>query len=172
MNALEDLAYLPDSIEFPDGTIYQRLQPITDVRQCHDGFPAEARVLFHCKRLKPTQDTDDDLVLKVKIQVSNEGRNSTASATGPSDTTAAELKALQLFRDNNSPYGPQFVDFRTAEQGDYGPMPGGYITYTVMTKLPGQSVLGLSYWSMPFEEREHIQQRFLEALAYVMPSQR
>lgn len=164
MTALEDLSYLPESIDFADRTMYQRLQPITDVRQCHDGFPAEARVLFQCRRVQPTDDAER-LILKVKIQVSNEGRKSTTPASGPSDTTAAELKALQLLRDANSPFGPQLVAFESKVQGDNGPMPGGYITYTVMTELPGQAVLSLSYWSMPFEERQQIQQRFLEALA-------
>jgi len=166
MTTLEDLAYLPKCIDFQDGTSYQRLQPVTDVRQCHDGFPAEARILFYCKRTQPKDQGGDDLVLKVKIQVVNEGGRSTDPVAGPSDITAAELKALQLFRDANSPYGPQLVGFQIAVQGDDGPMPGGYITYTVMTRIPGQAVLALSYWSMPFEEREQIQQKFLEALAY------
>jgi hypothetical protein len=44
-------------------------------------------------------------------------------------------------------------------------MPGGYITYTAMTCMPGTNLLALKFWSMAVEERQEIPGKFLEALA-------
>lgn len=49
-------------------------------------------------------------------------------------------------------------------QGNDGPLPGGYITYTVMTKVPGDSLLSLGFWTLDVNEREEIVQAFLSAL--------
>lgn len=166
MVSIPYLPYLESTIELSDGVSFRRLQSITDFREVHDGFPIEKRILYLCKRTDSTTDDDGkDCIVKIKVQVPNEGRDSITPQREPSNITTAELKALQLFRDGNSLYGPQLIGFKTSVQGGDGPMPGGYITYTIMTKLPGQSLLGLGYWSMTFEERQQVQQAFLEALA-------
>lgn len=51
-----------------------------------------------------------------------------------------------------------------AQQGSDGLLPGGYITYTVMTKMPGADVMGLKFWSMSDEGREAIRDSFIKAL--------
>lgn len=81
-----------------------------------------------------------------------------------STTTRAELKALTRFREANTTYAPVLVGFKKAIQGDKGPLPGGYITYTVMTQMPGDSLHNLYYWGMSDEERQEIVQYFLVAL--------
>lgn len=81
-----------------------------------------------------------------------------------STTTRAELKALQRFHDANSVHAPRLVDYKHVLQGPDGPMPGGYMTYTVMTKMPGDSLHNLYFWGMPAEEREEVVREFLEAL--------
>ena len=56
--------FLDKVVEFPDGARYELLQPLTDYRACHDGIPAEARILYICKELK----SDQEYVVKVKVQ--------------------------------------------------------------------------------------------------------
>lgn len=83
---------------------------------------------------------------------------------GPSTTTSAELEALQIFHDANSAYAPHLVDFKQTTQGPNGLLPGGYLTFTVMTKMPGESLHNLNFWGMPTEEREEIVKEFSIAL--------
>lgn len=83
--------------------------------------------------------------------------------TGPSTTTAAELQALTIFRDAKTPFAPQLVAYHSEVQQDLAPLPGGFITFTVMTKLPGVSLFG-RYWNMSPQERDEIVPRAVSAL--------
>jgi hypothetical protein len=85
---------------------------------------------------------------------------------GPSTTTALELKALRVFHETNSAFAPQLVGFNQAVQGDNCPLPGGYITYTVMNKVPGDTLYDLQYWTLPEAEREDITKEFLIVLRW------
>jgi hypothetical protein len=58
--------FLEKSINVQNAT-YEILSPITELRSCHDGTPAESRILFMCRRTAPTPD-DVEVVLKVKVQ--------------------------------------------------------------------------------------------------------
>jgi len=83
--------------------------------------------------------------------------------SGPSTTTEAELQALEIFRNANASFAPQLVTFHRTVQDDRGPLPGGFLTFTVMTKMPGNSLFG-KYWNMQQQERDEITPRAVEAL--------
>lgn len=82
---------------------------------------------------------------------------------GPSTTTAAELTALQKFRDAKTDFAPQLVAFHQQPQDDRGPLPGGFITFTIMTKLPGFALFG-KYWNLDSSERDQIVPKAVQAL--------
>lgn len=178
--------FIDRTVDFPDGATYNLLHPLTDYRACHVGTPLEARILYMCKRSE--SDGDQEFVMKVKVQyviLSLSPRWNTYENTnakfrlpgdsetdqqtpekGPSTTTALELKALAIFRTANSKYAPQLLGFKRAVQGNNCPLPGGYLTYTLMNKVPGESLFQLHYWILPEEEQQDITERFLEALRY------
>lgn len=116
-------------------------------------------MVFVCKQVSP-QVSEDGFVIKVKVQLPAEGQT---PQPGPSTTTKAELKALEMFRDAESSYAPQLVAFCRMVQDHRGPCPGGFLTFTVMTKLPGQSLFG-KFWNMTQQERDEITPKALEAL--------
>lgn len=60
-------AFLKEKIAFPDGQTYQLRRPLTNYRSCHDGEPQEARMVFFCRRIEPS-DTEEEYVIKVKVQ--------------------------------------------------------------------------------------------------------
>lgn len=102
-----------------------------------------------------------------KYRVPGKDNDPTAGSQAISSTTTrAELKALETFRGVSSEHAPRLVHYKQAIQGPSGPLPGGYLTYTVMTKMPGDSLHNLYYWGMPAEEREVIVKEFLVALRY------
>lgn len=87
---------------------------------------------------------------------------------GPSSHTLDELKALKIFADTDSPSLPHLISWKTAVQGADGPMPGGYIAYVVMTRMPGLDLLELKFWSMPEDLQEEIRKNFLVAIKCVI----
>lgn len=153
-------AFLNRVVEFPtEGTSYELLKPLTNFRKCHDGSPAEGRILFTCRQSSSSQqNSEDEFVIKIKVQYSGQGPEA-----GPSSTASAELKALEAFSKDSNPYTPHLVSWKQEIQGSAGLLPGGYITYTVMTKMPGEHLLN-RYWNLPANERENVVQEFLPAL--------
>lgn len=153
---------LPQEIVLSDSRVFRLKDAITDYRGCHVGSPKEARILFLCQ-----QDGSEGLeaIVKVKLQLPD---NDTKLVARPSTTTATELTALELFRENNTTFVPQLIAFEQRVQDAHGPLPGGYINYTFMTKMPGQNLLDYKYWSASFDERAVIQQKFIIALKYVI----
>ena len=47
-----------------------------------------------------------------------------------------------------------------------GPFSGGYISYTIMTKMPGQDLMALKFWSLSEEERIVRREAFIRVLKY------
>lgn len=157
--------YIPETITFPGATVYRLLQPITELRSCHDGEPAESRIIFICHQISPNA-SNDQHILKIKVQIpGGDRRPQNHPHPGPSTTTAEELRALSIFTNANVANVPHLLAFTTHQQPDSGPLPGGYITYTLMTLLPGQPLF--NYWSLPTATHDTIRARFLEVLKSV-----
>ena len=163
----QTLPFLTRTVDFAEhNASYELLKPLTNYRVCHDGMPAEARIVFSCKRTAsgPQQNghSDEGYIMKIKIQVSAPG--SDKPENGPSTTTAAELTALESFTQAKNPYVPHLVCYQRTQQGFAGPVPGGYMTFIVMTKVPGIDMFGRFWSAYVGSEREEISSHFLEAL--------
>ena len=163
----QTLAFLTKKIYFPDHvTSYELLEPLTNYRVCHDGTPPEARIVFTCRR--PVADSqqngysDEEYIMKIKVQVSASGNDKPDN--GPSTTTEAELKALDMFTEAKNPSVPHLVCYKRTQQDASGPMPGGFMTFIVMTKMPGDSMFGRFWSAYVGSERDEISEHFLEAL--------
>jgi len=152
-------SFLAKTIDF-NGTQYERLEPITDFRR----DPCEARILYTCRMIG--QQNDKQYILKVKVQVPPRPASDDPSEplSGPSETTSAELEALQTFQENDTEGVPHLVAHKCELQGPQGPFPNGYISYSIMTKMPGQDLMALKFWSLEEEEREERRRAFLEVL--------
>jgi hypothetical protein len=112
LNNMDALPFLDKTLTFPDGTSYQRLEPITDFRQCHGATPPERRILFRCRRVIPPRapsendssndnnhgDNDNDnkeeeeeeeeeLILKIKVQIPDDPSTTTTNNSQTSTTS-------------------------------------------------------------------------------------
>ncbi|KAK5739422.1 hypothetical protein LTR17_005327 [Elasticomyces elasticus] len=162
-----------------DGKSYERLEPMTDYRR----DPGEARILYLCRpNPKDGAKSDDLCVMKVKVQYvtvnicmepetdthrvppRSASDDPTESLPGPSATTAAEWLALQQFRDENVEGVPHVIATQCSPQGPHGPFPGGYISYTIMTRMPGQDLMACKFWSMEDAVKEEVRQAFVALL--------
>ena len=170
---MDPLPFLDRTIKTPDGTTYERLSPpITDFRQCHGVVPLERRILYRCRRLPPSSDTtphedqeNEQFILKIKVQIPDP---TTDTAYTSSDATTHELRALQTFNSagTSCTYAPRLIAFASQSQPQRPEslLPGGYISCTIMTTLPGKSLFDLGYWSLEEDDRVEIREGFLEAL--------
>lgn len=188
--------FIESIVDFPEtNTSYEILKLLAGIRSCHDAIPAERRILFTCRKLPQTSHSaqqngsasvEEEFVMKIKIQYLAPFPHSTPSpptrpnATrepgtpspdpqlGPSDMTGAELEALEIFTKAGNTYVPRLVTWKRAVQGDNGPLLGGYLIYTIMTKVPGETLFAMQYWTLPETEHEVIRREFLRTLRYVL----
>lgn len=82
--------FLEREIEFNDGSTYTLLAPVTELRSCHDGVPAESRIIFTCRQTQPIAKTEE-AIMKVKVQYGPHNPTPqllTASPTGSPAATA------------------------------------------------------------------------------------
>ena len=150
--------FLDKIVEFQDGSQFERLERMTDFRK----DPGEARVLYLCRRIDGEfEGKNHEFVMKVKVQWPGP---QDLIHEGHSPHTAAELKALQKFNDSKTSGVPHLVVWKRTTQGESGLHPGGYISFTVMTKMPGETLWDLRYWSLTADEREEIRQVFMRKL--------
>lgn len=156
--------FLERIVEFPDGTRFERLAAITDFRK----DPGEARILYLCRRKDPSTDLSnregETFVMKIKAQWPGPQN---IHHDGPSPLTNAELKSLQLFRDQRVESVPHLVTWKKAVQPYHGVFPGGYVIYTIMTLMPGKTLWDLPFWGLPDEKREEIRLIFMKKLREV-----
>jgi len=64
-------------------------------------------------------------------------------------------------------YAPELLDFASAtlQSGTHDEeVPGGFLVYTLMTKLPGKRLTASNFWERSREERDEIRAAFKEAL--------
>lgn len=154
--------FIDKHVEFPDGSIFERLAPITDLRK----DPGEGRIVYNCLRISgqasPIETrSGGELVLKVKAQWPGPQN---LIYEGPSEYTLAELKALQRFAELNTSDVPHLITWKKAIQSHNGIHPGGYLIYTIMTKLPGIALWDIGYYSITDDEREEIKATFMKKL--------
>ncbi len=83
---------------------------------------------------------------------------------GPSELTIREIEALTIFAKGEAPALPHLITWKATVQASDGLMPGGYVAYVVMTRMPGEHLLQLKFWSMSEPEQEEIREAFIGVL--------
>lgn len=61
-------AFLSKTVEFAPGVSYELLQPITTFRHCHDGAPAEGRIVLTCRRIQDNKVNLPEYIIKIKAR--------------------------------------------------------------------------------------------------------
>ncbi|KAK0320644.1 telomerase inhibitor [Friedmanniomyces endolithicus] len=168
-----------------DHSRYERLTAMTDYRR----DPGEARILYLCRRLvaggssMTETGSEETFVMKIKIQYAKDharrqiSRNHVSDIyrvpprpasddpreplPGPSVTTVAEIAALRKFQREDLAGVPHLVATKCSRQGSNGPFPGGYVSYIVMTVMPGRDLMASMFWSLDDVVKEEIRDAFV-----------
>jgi hypothetical protein len=78
-----------------------------------------------------------------------------------------ELIALKLFTEKPCPSTPKLLGYKVGTQGPQDLVPGGFIVYVLMEKLPGYCLGRDAFWDLDESERADIRQKFKTAWMYV-----
>ncbi|KAK0261673.1 hypothetical protein LTR01_001067 [Friedmanniomyces endolithicus] len=168
-----------------DHSRYERLTAMTDYRR----DPGEARILYLCRRLvaggssMTETGSEETFVMKIKIQYAKDHARRQISRShvsdiyrvpprpasddpreplpGPSVTTVAEIAALRKFQREDLAGVPHLVATKCSRQGSNGPFPGGYVSYIVMTVMPGRDLMASMFWSLDDVVKEEIRDAFV-----------
>ncbi|KAJ5142875.1 uncharacterized protein N7515_001662 [Penicillium bovifimosum] len=73
-----------------------------------------------------------------------------------------ELTALKTLKEKGCDVVPDLLAYQDGKQGEDGIVPGGYITYVVWDKVPGESLSPDEFWRLDFEARQAIRDKFRE----------
>jgi hypothetical protein len=74
-------------------------------------------------------------------------------------TELTTLKSLQV---KGCDVIPRLLRYQCDQQGEDDTVPGGFITYVIWEKVPGESLNIQKFWGYSFSEREEIRLKFRE----------
>lgn len=73
-----------------------------------------------------------------------------------------ELTTLKALNKLECDVVPDLLAYREGRQGDDGIVPGGYITYVVWDKVPGEPLRREEFWKLDPQSRQAIRDKFRE----------
>ncbi|RAK90871.1 hypothetical protein BO79DRAFT_215866 [Aspergillus costaricaensis CBS 115574] len=136
------------------------------------GFTYERHEVYDATRVDQPSNTPD--VIKIKKADHKEGTNwtninritfwSNHRYFEPSDSVYREIYNLSQLEDCRRI--PKLLGYAFERQDSSGELPGGYIAYIVMQKVPGENLHGFD--TLPREEQNRIRIAFIEALCFIV----
>lgn len=131
--------------------------------------PFDSTAVFVCRR-----DNTDEIaseiptyaILKIWMQIPDRGSNQgeTVAISKAPEHVKAEIDALRRMRQlgDDAP-GPKLIAHKYRKQKEDQWIPGGYVCFALMQKLPGRMLDYDYYWSLTLEDRELIRKAFRAA---------
>lgn len=78
-----------------------------------------------------------------------------------------ELTTLKILQKLECDVVPDLLAYQEGKEGEDSIFPGGYITYVVWNKVPGEPLSPEEFWELDLEWRQAIRDRFREAFPSV-----
>jgi hypothetical protein len=79
-----------------------------------------------------------------------------------------ELTALKSLEEKGCDVIPRLLGYQFDQQDEDDIVPGGFVTYVMWAKVPGESLDMQGFWSYSFSQREKIRLKFREVYEYVL----
>lgn len=158
----EPLLHLSSQTWVIDKKLSERSQSMTHQDVADGlGFPfAAAQFLCHRKE-NPSQKAFMRIYLQIVIgtQYQNHQIRRKQAAKPPPHVELTALKALKILECD---VVPDLLAYQGGKQGDDSIVPGGYITYVVWDKVPGEPLSAEEFWRLDVESRQAIRDKFRE----------
>ncbi|KAJ5788680.1 hypothetical protein N7457_003670 [Penicillium paradoxum] len=155
--------HLPRQTWVIDKKLSERSQPMTQ-QDVTDGLGlpfAAAKFLCHRKE-DPSKKTFMRIYLQIPVigtrYQSPQIRRKQAAQPQPH----VELTTLKALKELGCDVVPDLLAYQEGQQGEDGIVPGGYTTYIVWDKVPGEP-LSAEFWELDLQSRQAIRDKFREA---------
>lgn len=79
-----------------------------------------------------------------------------------------ELGAMKRFTENGCTATPSLLVYQIGKQDEVDLVSGGYITYLVWEKVPGDPLDIEQFWMYPYKKRQKIRKSFQKAYRFVI----
>ncbi|KAK2793161.1 hypothetical protein FQN50_010024 [Emmonsiellopsis sp. PD_5] len=164
-------------VPFRDGTEWSVLEKISekefvdqDGRDRSDGITLiETQATYHALQTKGPS-LGKEGILKIRMQVPPPGteywepeQRRHLAVLEPGFISQQEILSLQFLNKRKCSVTPELYAYDLDYQRPSMPVPGGYVVYVLMEKVPGESLR--EFWDRPREERRKIRVAFKEALS-------
>ncbi|KAI3184221.1 hypothetical protein DTO027I6_10024 [Penicillium roqueforti] len=88
-----------------------------------------------------------------------------AQAIGPFEPP--ELQALKYFKQRGCKVVPELLGYQFGKQDKGDIISGGFVTYVIWEKVPGEPLEFTRFWNCTFSERQNIRVKFRQICEYV-----
>ncbi|KAK2802116.1 hypothetical protein FQN50_007480 [Emmonsiellopsis sp. PD_5] len=171
---LDELYYSRSSYWVPNlksvwtGTAEWKLGPIFTERETYDDddiyedLITEAAGVCVVTQVKGPQPGIQGIA-KIRTQIPNDPED--PSSTKPyngSSRSGFEWVNLRDLTERGSTCTPKLLDFVSLDQGKDDPVPGGFIFFIVMERLPGRNLVNFD--TLPMSERDQVRLAFAKAI--------
>ncbi|CAG8156907.1 unnamed protein product [Penicillium olsonii] len=85
---------------------------------------------------------------------------------GPFETN--ELRALKQLTEGGCPDVPRLLGYKFEQQDATATVPGGFKTFVLWEKVPGESIEWSQFWSYPYAERQEIREIFKSCFQHIV----
>ncbi|KAJ5423906.1 hypothetical protein N7491_009122 [Penicillium cf. griseofulvum] len=90
-----------------------------------------------------------------------------AQASGPFEPP--ELEALKHFKQQGCKVVPELLGCQFGKQDKEDIIPGGFVTYVIWKKVPGEPLDFTRFWNCTFSERQNIRVKFRQVFEMLLP---
>ncbi|KGO40751.1 hypothetical protein PEX1_049770 [Penicillium expansum] len=90
-----------------------------------------------------------------------------AQATRPFEPP--ELQALKHFKQQGCNVVPELLGYQFEKQDKEDSIPGGFVTYVIWKKVPGEPLDFTRFWNCTFSERQNIRVKFRQIYEMLLP---
>lgn len=167
----------PDSAYYPprDWIIINKLdeesRPITQSDFASGMGPAFTAGKYLCR---PSAGNENKLAfMRIYKQIPLDGTRLDSSsvrkaqASNLHDHGHVELDALKHLTESGCTVTPRLLGYQIGKQDANDLVPGGYILHLVWERVPGDPLDIDEFWSLPYDKREFIRDKFKKAYTYV-----
>jgi hypothetical protein len=131
------------------------------------GLPfAAAKFLCHCKE-NPSKKAFMRIYLQIPVIGSLYQSPQIRRKEAAEPQAHVELTTLKALKELKCDVVPDLLAYGEGKQGEDCIVPGGYITYVVWDKVPGEPLNAEEFWKLDLESRQAIRDKFREAYPYV-----
>ncbi|KAJ5783615.1 uncharacterized protein N7518_009292 [Penicillium psychrosexuale] len=80
-----------------------------------------------------------------------------------------ELQALKHFKQRGCKVVPELLGYQFGKQDKGDLIPGGFVTYVIWEKVPGEPLEFTRFWNCAFSERQNIRVKFRQIYEMLLP---